>query len=252
VLERLPENLRTPDVARAVMSPSGILLAGAGASAAILAGVGLPVAAAVGALCWAGRVGLAVARRPRQERIDPFTLQEPWRSLVSRALSTERRFDDAVRQTSPGPLKDRLAEVAARVDAAVREAWAIAKRGHALDRAVRSLDITGVRQELAEAERGSRRTRRGVDQEATVRSLRSQLESAERLAGVAEEARSRLRRLNAQLDEAVARAIELSLSAADVAALQPLGSDVENLVSELESLRQALDDAGPGQAAAGW
>ncbi|MBA2624450.1 MAG: hypothetical protein H0U89_02410, partial [Acidimicrobiia bacterium] len=49
MLERLPDRVLTPRVARALTSPSGILLAGAGASAAILGGLPLLAAAGVGA-----------------------------------------------------------------------------------------------------------------------------------------------------------------------------------------------------------
>ena len=252
MLERLPEGARTPAMARAIMSPSGILLAGAGASAAILGGAGIPAAVVAGVLCWAGRVAFAFYRRPRAERIDPFTLGEPWRTLVGRALSTGRRFDDAVRQTASGPLRQRLSEVGGRVHTAIREAWEIAKRGHALDKAVSALGLEDIRRQLAEVERGTQRGGAGADRDAIVQSLRNQLQSAERLASVADDARQRLRRLNAQLDESVARAVELSLSAVDVAALQPLGTDVEGLVGELESLRQALDETGGSRPAAGW
>jgi hypothetical protein len=242
MLERLPEGARTPAVARAIMSPSGILLAGAGVSAGILAGIGLPAAVVVGGLVWAGKVAATVLRsRPRLEKIDPFTIQDPWRTFVHRALSTSQRFEDAVGQTPAGPLRERLAEVGGRVETAVREAWAIAKRGHALDNAVSALDIEGIRRQLAHAERGGGRA---GHQEATVRALRNQLESAERLKAVSEDARDRLQRLNAELAEAVARAVELSLSAVDIGALQPLGSDVENVVGELEALRLALEETG--------
>jgi hypothetical protein len=72
--------------------------------------------------------------------------------------------------------------------------------------------------------------------------LQSQLGSADRIQKVAYDARDRLRVLNAQMDEAVARAVELSLKATDIAALGGLSQDVESLVVELESLRQALDE----------
>ncbi|MGH9280398.1 MAG: hypothetical protein ACRD12_20155 [Acidimicrobiales bacterium] len=247
MLERLPDNMRTPAVARAIMSPTGILLAGAGASVGILVGGGVIGAVALGAFAWTGKLVVTVLRkRPKVERIDPFTLQDPWRKMVMQAQSTGRRFDDAVTQTDPGPLHDRLATVSRRVDAGVEDAWRIAKRGHALDRAVAGLDLPGVRAQLAEAEKVDEDT---ADHAATVRAIRSQLQAAERLADVADDARSRLRRLNAELEEAVARAIELSLSAESAAAVQPLSSDVDTVVGELESLRLALEETDPGRAA---
>ncbi len=252
MLERLPAGARTPAMARAMLSPSGILLAGAGASVVILAGAGLPAAIVAGLMAWGGRVAYAFYRRPKPERIDPFTLGEPWRQLVGRAQSAGRRFEDAVRQTAPGPLRERLGEVGGRVNTAIQEAWEIAKRGHALDKAVHALGLENIRRQLAEAEGHSPGAEPSSDRNAIVQSLRNQLQSAERLARVADDARDRLRRLNAQLDETVARAIELSLSAVDVAALQPLGSDVEGLVNELESLRQALEETEGNRPAAGF
>jgi hypothetical protein len=224
------------------MSPTGILLAGVGASVGILAGGGILGAVVLGAVGWGARVVAAVMRRPAPERIDPFTVQDPWRTMVRHAVATAARFDDAVRQTPSGPLHDRLAEVAGRVHAAVREGWAIAKRGNALDHAVANLDMGGIQRQLANA--GNR------DDDPVVRSLRQQLASCQRLAKVADDARERLRRLDAELDESVARAVELSLSSADLTALQPLGSDVENVVSELESLRQALEESEGGATGA--
>ena len=231
-------NVRTPAVARAMMSPSGIVLAGAGAAIGIVAGGGIVGAVVLAGLFWGGRVGYAVARQPRPERIDPFTLGEPWRQMVNKAQWTARRFEEAVAKAKSGPLKERLTEVGRRVDDAVNEAWAIAKRGHALDEAVDVLNIPDIRRELAAAEaKGG-----GPDQQAIVTSLRNQLDSAERLRGVAEDAKTRLQRLNTELDESVARAVELSLAGAEAGAIQPLGSDVENVVGELEALRLALEE----------
>lgn len=176
----------------------------------------------------------ALSRRKPKERIDPFTLQDPWRSMVRKAQSTATRFDDAVQKANAGPLKERLTDVGRRVHVAVNEAWAIAKRGHALDDAVDELDIPDNQRRLAQLEAGGDPT--------VIASVRSQLESAHRLAAVAQDARTRLQRLNAELEESVARAVELSMSAADAGALQPLGADLDNVVDELESLRLALEE----------
>ena len=243
MLEHLPERARTPAVARAVTSPGAVLLAGAGMSAAILAGLPMAAAAAVGALAWGARVALAIPRRRREERIDPFTVGDPWRQLVADALRARSRFDETVARARPGPLRDRLRELGERLDRGVRECWRIARQGDALETALGHLDLDDARRELAvlrrEIARADAAERPSLERaEAAVQ---SQLASAERIERVARDARTRLRVLNAQMDEAVARAVELSVtgSAGD---LSPLSADVDSLVTELESLRLALDE----------
>jgi hypothetical protein len=55
---------------------------------------------------------------------------------------------------------------------------------------------------------------------------------------------SELRVLDARLDETVARTIELTARAGgDTSLVTGLGHDVDDLVTELEALRLALDDA---------
>jgi hypothetical protein len=250
VLERLPPRLRTPAAARAITSPSAVLLGGAAASAAILGGLPLLGAAAVGAVAYGARVALGLPRRRREDRIDPFSLREPWRGFVREALRAQTRFQKAVRGTDPGPLRDRLAEVGERVAVGVRECWRVARRGAALDAAVGEMDIAGTRQQLAQVEAESRGGPGRTDLEAAAQALRRQVESGERLGEVAASTRDRLRRLDAQLHEAVARAVELSLRVEDVGDIRPIGSDVEAVVAEMESLRQALDETGGAAAAA--
>src|SRR4051794_13177292 len=106
----------TPPVARAITSPSGILLAGAAASAAILIGVPVAGVIAVGAAAFGARVAVAVPRDRSRPHIDPMAVSDPWRHFVREALDARRRFDGAVRDASAGPLQDRLAEIAARID----------------------------------------------------------------------------------------------------------------------------------------
>lgn len=245
VLERLPEGARTPAVARAVTAPSAVLLAGAGMSAAILGGLPLLAAAGVGALAWAARVAMALPRRPKGERINPFALDEPWRHLVLDATKARKRFDKVVEQARPGPLRENLAQLGRRLDDGVNECWRIACQGNALQAGLAQLDSPSVNKELEQVRR-DRRTAQGPAADALERAeqaLESQRSSYQRIAAVAEDARTRLRVLNAQLDEAVARALELALRASDVNDLSPLSADVESLVGELEALRQAVEEA---------
>jgi hypothetical protein len=250
LLERLPDRAKTPRVARAMTSPSGILLAGAGASAAIIGGLPLLAAAGVGLAAWAARVALAVPRRAKEDRIDPRALAEPWRSFVGEAQDAARRYRRAVAATAPGPLRERLADIGARIDTGVLESWRVAKRGDALEGALGDLDVRSVADQLRSVEaEAARRGPHGANLERTAAALRAQLSSASRLGTVAAEARDRLRLLDARLDEAVARAVELSLGAGDAAAAGGLEGDVDQLVEEMEALRVALDDAGPTPSA---
>jgi hypothetical protein len=247
MVERLPEQLRTPAVARAVVSPSALLLAGAGTALAIVGGLPIAAAAGVGAACWAARVAVAAVLRrgPRREVIDPFAVGEPWRRFVQDALSAERRFGDTVRQTPDGPLRERLRDLGERINAGVRECWRVACQGAALQKGLQRFDIKDIRRELdiADAEVDGAGKHASPAAKRTRDALAAQLASYERLAAVWEDARDRLRVLNAQLDEAVARAIEVSLSSSEAGDLSPLAGDVETLVTDLESLRQGLEEA---------
>ena len=218
-------------------SPLGIVLAGVGAAAGILTGGGIFAAIGLGVAAWAGRIAAAVPRDPRADRIDPFTLGEPWRRAVQDALQAQARFEEAVHETRKGPLRERMLEIAGRIDHGVDEAWRVARQGQALVEARRRIDTKDALRELAEVE-----GRQGEAFERTAESLRAQLASAERLEGTIDDARARLRLTNARLDEAVARAAELSVAAHDVAQLQGLGDDVDALVTDLEALRLGLEE----------
>jgi hypothetical protein len=246
VLARLPERVRTPAVVDAALSPSAFLLAGAGASVAIVGG--LPIAAAVvaGALAWTARVAVAIPRRAASERINPHRVSDPWRRFVVDAQQAQARFDRAAHQCQPGPIKERLTTIGRRIADGVQECWRIARQGDVLQGALKALDheeveagLSNVEAELADAS-ASRRTSLTRTRDA----LLAQQRSYERLESVWRDTRDRLEVLNAQLDEAVARAVELSVHTGDISALNPLTDDVEALVDELESLRLGLEEAG--------
>ena len=234
----------TPPVAKAMTSPSGIVLAGAGLAVGVATGLPVVVAAVIGAAAWAGRVLVAVPKGRPAEGVDPYALSDPWRSYVLAAQAAQGRFQRTVAAVPAGPLHDRLGDVVTRFDDAVGEAWRIARRGHDIDGALRNLDVPGTAQELAQA----RALPATPTNEATVASLQAQLASSQRMIDVSQDAQSRLRLLDARMDELVARVAELSVSAGDD--LGGLDSDVDSLVVEMESLRQALDETGRPRSSA--
>src|SRR5919106_2442022 len=123
----------TAQVARAITSPLGILLGGGVAAATIVAGAPLVAALPLGVAVWAGKVALSIPRQRRGERIDPFTLQEPWRRYVQEALQARNRFNEAVARTRAGPLRDHLAEIAARMQTGAQVEGAQRALGEAPD-----------------------------------------------------------------------------------------------------------------------
>ena len=249
MIARLPERVRTRAVAEAVVSPSAILLAGAGTAIGIATGLG-PLALLAGAVAWAARVAMAVPRRPAGEKIDPFQVGDPWRRFVQDAQQAERKFQGVVARARSGPIQERLEAIGRRIGDGVSECWRIARQGDALDGALRSLNEQEIHAELLEVQEERRRVRGNDQAESslarTQTAIEAQLASGQRLRAVADDARNRLRLLNAQLDEAVARSLELSLQAGDVTQLGSLTQDVEGVVAELESLRQALEETSSG------
>jgi hypothetical protein len=231
----------TPPVARAMTSPLGIILAGAGAAVGLLTG-NVPVAVGLALAAWGGRVAAAVPRDPRPDRIDPFTLGDPWKRMVQDAVQAQNRFVEAIAGAHRGPLRERMEEIGQRIAVGVEEAWRVGRTGQALVEARRRIDTADAERELAEVEAGGASTAPGSALELTVRSLQAQLASAQRLDRTIADARDRLRLTNARLDEAVARAAELSVRAGDVHDLQGLGDDVDSLVQDLEALRLGLEE----------
>ena len=171
----------------------------------------------------------------------PHALSEPWRGYAQSAQDAKRRFDQIVASVAAGPLRQRLATLSARLDDGVDESWRIAKRGHEIVAALGQIDTAGAAAELAELEAAGDAA--SAPQAATIESLRAQLAAAERLSTLATQSRDRLRLLDARFDELIARAVEVSVGSGDS---EVLGHDVDQLVTELESL--ACRDGGDRQA----
>jgi hypothetical protein len=62
------------------------------------------------------------------------------------------------------------------------------------------------------------------------------------MAGTRQRVADRLGVLSAQLNEAVASAIELSLDAGDANAAEEVGGHIDSVVGDIETLRQAMEE----------
>ena len=192
-------------------------------------------------------VGSAPLSGGTPANMDPFTLNEPWRHFVRDALAAQRRYGETLSVARPGPIRDRLSEIGQRLDEGVSQVWATAQQGQNLRRARRAIDTEVLQSRLIDAQAAARATPElSLDTTAarTVSSLEGQLASAGRLDEVTGQAEAKLKLLQAQLDETVARAAEMAAQATDSAALGTLGDDVDHLVEEMEALRLALDETG--------
>ena len=240
----LRDRFFTPPVARAISSPSGILLAGAGASVAILAGLPFLAVAGVGVAAWGARVALAVPKNPSTgPRIDPSSLRQPWQRFVKDAVDARRRFDIAIHNAKPGPLQARLTELAARIDDGVDECWRIARQAQQLANARTQLGVEDAARDLAQLTAANPTPPPDSPVQHTIEALQAQLATAQRMDKTIEQAGDQLRLLDARLDEAVARAYELTLQTDDVADASSLSNDIDGLVTDREALRQGMEEA---------
>jgi hypothetical protein len=226
-----------------MVAPWTLVATGGTVAIGLIADLPVAGAATLGGAAWVACVGGAALTRPtdrrrRRERVDPFTLSEPWRRYVQGALAAQARFERTVDNAREGPLRDRLELIGARLGDAVDEVWRIASGGHTIDRGLSTLDTRAARAQLAELETGN-----PLDVHATAMAsaLEAQLDTASRMQEVSTDAQSRLRLLDARLDELVARAVELSVGGS-TAGMGGLGDDVDVLVQEMEALRQAVEE----------
>ena len=241
------------DAVVAGMAPTAILATGAGAAVGVLVGGGLAGAIVLGVLAWLVATVVPVWRRHAARlgpgQVDPFSLRDPWRTAVQDAMQAQTRFRQAIGTVAPGPLRDRLTDIGDQLQRGVEEAGRAARRGQRLEDVRRQIDSAGASAELQriEAIAGVSPTedpslRRAAE------ALQAQLATADRIDRVLGDTRNRLVLLDARLDEAVARTLELSVDADDPEDLLGLNDTVESVVEEMEALRLALDEADGGSA----
>ncbi len=220
----------TPTTAQAILSWR-IGLGAAVIAAAILLGANPALGIALGVIAYGTSVFVAMPREGRI-RVDPFTVQEPWRQYVQGAQGSAVKLAQTIAGADDGPLKDRLQSVREKLDHGLDETWRIARRGHEIDEAVRRLDPTALRSRLETLHAQD-------DADAAVESVLAQIATVDRLKEQSTRTSNRLRLTQIRLDELVARAAEISIGAGDTDAYE---HDVDDLVVQLEGLRLAVEE----------
>lgn len=146
-------------------------------------------------------------KKPKRERIDPFTLTDPWRSFVQDAQQARSRFERIVEGVKDGPLRERLRDIETRIEDGLQACWRISQSGHQLRKTISHVGPSA--------------------SDAVTRMRARQAETEQKLATLIH-----------NLDEAVARAAELATGQYD--GLDALTDDVNGVVGDLEALRQAI------------
>jgi hypothetical protein len=256
-MANLPEPIRHPSVVKAAVSPTAVVLAAVGVGIGLLAN-SVVLAVVLGAVAWAGgMVGAAIIRarlrraaRPQPAALDPYSVPEPWRQLVSQASDAQSRFDRTVAEWPPGPIRDRLVYMQPRLWDDVRQIGTIADRGAALSGWNRGVQSSGrptaeqLADELRRTEQERQRLVPGNEnreaallrrEEAIAAQIRALHEAGEAEARVLD----RLRTIVARLDETVTSLLLLGVEGGETQA-EVLGTSLEDIRAEIGALSEGL------------
>ena len=200
----------------------------------LAAGLSAPFVVLLGAAGYGARVGWAALRRRsalrkraerRLARIDPWSVPEPWRGYIARALDARKRYHQLASDCPPGTVADYLAGAITKVDGAVEEEWALARSGASMTgRAGREDQLA---QELDRVHVAMSRAA-GADRmplESREAALASELRSLRQSEAVGAQLSARLAELSAQLEGVVASSGQL------VAGAGVAGADLSSLSS---------------------
>jgi hypothetical protein len=238
------------------VSPTAALATAAGAGIGVLdhsVVVGVVLAAAG----WTGRMLAAIvtgrrrarAALPHPAELDPWSVPEPWRSLLQQAATAQARFDQVVHEWPPGPTRDRLEDLRPRVYAEVGELGTLARQGAAASgwtgatfaAAGPSAGQLGAELERLRVERtrlGSP-SQRAAELTRREEAVAAQLRAAHRGQEVSDEIQDRLRRAVARLDQTVTELLAMGAAEGDS---DGVARAVDELSDGISSLRAALTE----------
>jgi hypothetical protein len=150
---------------------------------------------------------------------------------VVEAQQARARWQEVVTGVRPGPVRDRLLELAHRLDEGVLAVWDTVVRAVEAERVAQGLDVDEVTEEYKRAKRDP-----SADP-ALVEALRARFASVQRILNAIDDAEERLRLLDARLGAVVARGAEVALTARGD---EDIGRELDEVVVELGALRDSL------------
>jgi hypothetical protein len=246
---------------RAAVSPSAIGVTAAGVAIGLLLAQSVVLAVVLGAGAWAVRMLVAVWRQARLQRqskpqpasLDPWSVPEPWRSLVRQALDSQSRFDHTVDDWPAGPIRDRLSDLRPRLYSSVAEIGTLSRRGAALSGTVAGVAMTG-QPSVAQLGEQLRRTEAERVQAAatspdhaaslarTEEALAAQIRAVRTSEDAAGRLLDRLRVVVARLDETVTALLLVGVDGTSDPAADALVRSLDDLHDEIASLGAGLAD----------
>jgi hypothetical protein len=256
----LPEPVLHPSTVRAAVSPTAVVAAVVGAGIGVLAhSVILAVILGVGFWSVIMAMGMFVrarrrrAAQPKPAQLDPWSVPEPWRQLLHQADNAQSRFDSAVKDWQPGPIRERLSDLQPRLWSDVEDIGTIARRGAALSAWVSGVPATGrpsakqlgeqLRQTEAERQRLAGRS---ASRDASLARTEEAIAAQIRAVNSASEAESlvldRLRIVVARLDETVTSLLVLGAGGGEAQA-DSVTASLDQINDEVTALLRGLAEA---------
>lgn len=231
---------------RELAEPWGVLLATTAGGVAWAVQLPVVAAAGVGGAVLVAKAAIATWQSrdddagPEAPRIEPRSDEARW---IRRAEDAADDFDSLSRSLDPGPLAEQVASMSDGVDETLETLRRLAGRASTTAQAMRRIDVEG----LADERRQLQRLRRGAggdDVEKSLASLERQQEVYNRLSTARAKLIAQLTAGAHGLEELVARVVELTATADDLASLPELGGGtLDELTDRLEGIRRGVVEA---------
>ena len=168
-----------------------------------------------------------------------FPLARPWRQFIQGAQRAGQRLHVSVASAGDGPQKDRICRRSSTDSMTV---WPKPGPSHVAETRSTTPSADSIQHRFDQnkpASRNGSQPRRTMTSSPALASLRSQIDATERLKADSAKLSNRLRLTQTRLDELVTRAAEVAIGAGDTDAYE---HDVDDLVIDLEALRQAIEE----------